>query len=115
MADPRALDVAVAEKVFGFTDIQSGLDGYRWGKRDGEQRVIPRYSVGWAGAGLVVDEMRRRGWQCQITTMDETVMVWFIRWADFPGDPDAKSGPELCDPCIGVAVARAALAALEAA
>jgi hypothetical protein len=71
---------------------------------------IPFYSRDWAGAGLVVEEMARRGWDADVKIRPGTYYAEFSR--------EARGGYEChydAAPSVGVAVCRAALAAMEAA
>jgi hypothetical protein len=132
----RALDVAVAAKLFGFAKgrwasgaqpkagwfppdwfadgsvvaAEPGLELYR-----NADRHVPHYSRDWAGAGLVVDEMRRRGWYVECRDEPSSggaeARLWLV---EFAHDDPHRSG--YCWHAeFPVAVCRAALAAMEAA
>jgi hypothetical protein len=125
----RALDVALA-KVFGWTPAPIppielamarafGVEprpGPWWLAPEAAAHPelatldVPHYSRGWAGAGLVVDEMRRRGWEFVVRSVRGRVRAMFSKdrgldgfWCDSHKDAN-----------VGVAVARAAIAALGA-
>jgi hypothetical protein len=129
----RALDVAVAEKLFGWRlgrgeklthrgwyppeAFENGTPTGPYVVDDPAAPVarnpdylVPHYSRDWAGAGLVVDEMRRRGWDADVKARPDTHYAEFSR--------EARGGYEChydAAPSVGVAVCRAALAAMEAA
>lgn len=83
-----ALDALVAEKVFGWSNVSLQT----WLGQPGPSRVlaaIPNYQS-YTGMGLVLDEMERRGWPCQVGRYGQTVDAFF--WAPFAEGPD-HSGP----------------------
>jgi hypothetical protein len=106
----RELDAIIAERLFGWTETKLWGGGACVGVPPDRETVfdVPRYSGGWAGAGLVVDEMRRRGWQLLLhETMAGNWVVGFAPKAGGMGE--CLTGPDLF-----ATVARAALAAIGA-
>lgn len=112
----RGLDAAVAEKVSGWTGCENdgvsttgrppaGAEDHD--KFSGIRGVyhVPHYSRDWAGAGLVIEEMRRKGWAVRVN--DVGAYGWDVT---FNGHGRSVFGNA---PEIGVAVCRAALNAVE--
>ncbi|HYE20958.1 MAG TPA: hypothetical protein VEA69_21105 [Tepidisphaeraceae bacterium] len=109
--DGRTLDATIAVRLFGWTEQE--VDNYLdccTGSHVACQLVVrdmPAYSASWAGAGEVIEAMRRRGSTVAIEDFGER--GWAVLFT-FPSGHD--TGHVLAD-TIGEAVAKAALLALE--
>lgn len=108
----RELDAAVAEKVMGWTNFDLGASVHwrrgtppDWLNRS-QRTDIPPYSSSWAAAGLVVEALRKRGCRMKLVENPDGWFCEFYKDGRAAGYWEAASMPE--------AVARAALAALEA-
>jgi hypothetical protein len=107
---PRQLDVAVAERLFGWTETKLWEGGACVGVPPDRKTIfdIPRYSGGWAGAGLVMDALAGRDWL--VSVENHRAGVWVAKVMG-PTTPEfAASSPN-----VGLAVCHAALQALGAA
>lgn len=109
----RALDAAVAEHVIGWTRMpwkkeKGVLEGEFMWKTPGDEGLypaeLPRYSTTWEGMGLVVEEMKRRGWRWAAFDESSGYLCSFVRDDEEEIYASAPTAPE--------AVARAALLAL---
>ena len=105
-----SLDGMIATEVFGATLVPVA-DGWAMKMPDNKLPIrIPRYSDSWDGAGLVVEEMRRRGWQGQIW-IDENRKLCVSFWK--PSHNRSESFTE-SNGQIGVSAAVAAILAVRA-
>lgn len=125
----RDLDTEVSRAVFGITGIRTitvidhkGLRSepgtvskpYRMadGRTGRQAKQIPHYSADWAGLGLVVDEMRRKGFYYDLgsseSARDPAHAACFFR----SNEEGVLHRGDSMDDSLPVAVCRAALLAL---
>lgn len=85
----RKLDAAVAENVFGWTNVQITAFALAIGKPNPQDtapfdaycpRVVPRYSTDIAAAWQVVEWMLRHGWHLDLASLTANGQEWKARW-----------------------------------
>ena len=97
------LDVLVAEKIMGWTNVH-GMDGglmIRSGTPPGEggAKLLPGYSLHIGDAWLVVEEMGRRGYRVEMA--DRGHGLWLVGFgriseSGFPGHQSKPAARALC-------------------
>lgn len=102
------LDRAVAEVIFGLEVRENRFGEVRAYDFEGEPDLVPAYSSTWAGLGLVVEEMARRGYSYTIQSADDDYHYYVEMWKAGTDD-HCMFGKSLAE-----AVCRAALLALAA-
>ncbi len=113
--ETRELDAQVAEKVMGWRKEQTYMAGehgsiYRWYAPSGQEHIgpLPAYSTDGNAMVAVIERMRELGWKASIDIEDDgECYCQFL----IPGGPH---GPLRHRGSLQEAVARAALAAVEA-
>lgn len=125
----RNLDAAVAERIMGWANVESGCYtpiGQEWCGDDPEgtggfnrtgRKIIPRYSERIADAMEVVEKMWQADWQVEMvnghklnTLITDNVQIWYVRFINNENDMDNWSAEAATLP---EAICRTALAALE--
>jgi hypothetical protein len=106
----RELDAIIAERLFGWTETKLWGGGACVGVPPDRETVfdVPRYSGGWAGAGLVMDALNDLDY---LVSIENHMAGFWVAKVMGPMTPEyAASSPN-----VGLAVCHAALQALGAA
>lgn len=105
------MDAQVA-RMLGWTDVQP-MSGVLYGLRPGTEYhyyKIPKYSADWGCAGLVIEHMRKVGWQFKLFSCDVGYAAAFAP-KPIPGSSRRFVSHQAANPSAPAAIAIAALAA----
>jgi len=111
----QELEAQVAKVVFGYTEVEYiGGQGLKYknkalGKERGGTWIssVPEYTQSWEAAGLVIDEMKRRGWLCVIESTSTRGHAKFWRFHpngiqfNTVGSADSSLFVAICKAAIG--------------